>query len=175
VVAELCQALSGAGIQVWTDWRRLSPGDDLNDNIRRAIDEARHVVAVLSTNALNSKWVADELRYALSVRDRRGDGFKVVPVLLPGLEPTAVEWLLGDDLVAVRLRTAPGGVQDALPDLLYALGEAEPERAPAAADGAGEVTAAVAELVVELSEPAIEEDAGKRRAVARAGLIYRPA
>ncbi|MCP4659970.1 MAG: toll/interleukin-1 receptor domain-containing protein, partial [bacterium] len=47
VVAELCQALSGAGIQVWTDWRRLSPGDDLNDNIRRAIDEARHVVAVL--------------------------------------------------------------------------------------------------------------------------------
>jgi len=175
VVAELCQALSGVGIPVWTDWQRLSPGDDLNENIRRAIDEARHVIAVLSTNAANSKWVAAELDYARSVRDRRGHGFKVVPVLLPGIEPSAPGCLIGDDLVAVRLSTAPGGVQDALPDLLAALGEAEPAGAPAAADGAGEVTVAVAELVVDLSEPAIEEDAGKRRAVARTRLAYRPA
>lgn len=165
VVAEIRQSLEGLGIEAWTDSQRLAGGDKLKPNIRKAIEEASHFLAILSPHAINSAWVFKEIKYALK-RSK-----KVIPVLLPGIEPSALHLWFGEEPVGVKLIVGPGGVTAALPELLAALDERLPE------DGAPPVETTptpIAELILELSDPAIDLADGKRRATATAILKYCP-
>ena len=166
VVSEIRAALQGLGMGVWTDSWRLAGGEELAPKIQRAIKDARHFVAVLSTNAVNSRWVAKEVRQALEVQQEREDGFKVIPLLMPGIEPSALPLWFDDDPVAAQIRVGAGGAQRALGDLLAALDD----RAVAARGLTIEKD--VAELVLELTDPALE--AGGRNLTAVAMLRFQP-
>ncbi|MGD0774121.1 MAG: tetratricopeptide repeat protein [Candidatus Solibacter sp.] len=165
VVAEIRQALEGLRIETWADSQRLAGGDELEPSIKKAIESASHFLAILSPNAINSAWVAKEIKHALKV------GKNVIPVLLPGIKPSALHLWFGKEPVAVKLGVGPGAVSAALPGLLAALGERLPDEAsppvPARA-------APIADLVLELTDPAIDTAEGKRRATAAATLAYHP-
>ncbi len=172
VVFRIRTALEGLGVPTWVDSRRLTAGEALEPAIRQAIEEARHFVVVLSAHAMNSPWVAQEIRYASEVRRRRGDGFKVIPLLLDPVEPAALPLWFDDEPVALEISVGAGDVGDAMPALLAALGLQLPaDRAPAAQPA----PAPVADLTLELEDPTIEAAAGKRRAAAVATLVYKPA
>ena len=109
VVAEIRQALESLGLGVWADSRQLTGGDELEPEILKAIDDARHLVAVLSLNAVNSRWVAKEIQYAMKVKKKRTDGFKVVPILLDGIEPAALPLWFQEEPAAVMVRCGPAG------------------------------------------------------------------
>ncbi|SPF34268.1 TPR domain protein [Candidatus Sulfopaludibacter sp. SbA4] len=165
VVAEIRRALEGLGIEAWTDSQRLAGGDKLKPEIEKAIERASHFAAILSLHAINSKWVFQEIKFALSL------GKKVIPVMLPGIEPSALQLWFGEEPVGVKLTVGPRGVTDALPALLAALGVQLPE------DEAPPVEtppSSIAELVLELSDPGIDLSDGKRRATATARLTYNP-
>jgi len=49
-VVELRQALEKLGIPVWVDSRNLRGGDELATEIEQAIENALHVIVVLSPN-----------------------------------------------------------------------------------------------------------------------------
>jgi tetratricopeptide (TPR) repeat protein len=170
VVAEIRQALESLGIEVWADSQWLAGGDKLELSINEAIEKASHFLAILSPNTTNSAWVAKEIKHALQVRKKRGDAYKVIPVLLPGIEPSALRLWFGKEPVAVKLSVGPGGVSAALPGLLAALGERLPEEAAAPVQAHA---ALIADLVLTLTDPAIETTEGKRRATA-ATLTYYP-
>jgi tetratricopeptide (TPR) repeat protein len=171
VVAGIRRALEGLGIEVWADSQRLAGGDELQPSIQEAIEKASHFLAILSPNATNSAWVAKEIRHALKVRNERGDAYKVIPVLLPGIEPSALPLWFGEDPVAVKVALGPGGVSAALPGLLAALGERLPVEA---APPVQAHTAPIADLVLKLTYPAIETAEGKRRATAAVTLTCHP-
>ena len=61
---------------------------------------------------------------------------------------------------------------DAVPEILRALGELAPEGRAA---GAQEPAPPLEELVIELSDPRIDESEGRRRAAGRARVEHRPA
>lgn len=172
VVAEIRRALEGLGHAVWVDSRELAPGDELEPEVLRAIEEARCLLAVLSTHAVNSPWVRKEVQHALAVKRRRRHGFKVIPVLLPPIEPSALPLWFDQEPVAVKVEVGPGGIEAALPRLLEALGEElprdieEPIRPPAPP---------VSELILELTDPRMVEEGGERRPAATARLRYDPA
>ncbi|MBI2926927.1 MAG: TIR domain-containing protein [Verrucomicrobia bacterium] len=171
VVGELRQALEARGVAVWADSRELAPGDKLAPEIQKAIEEARHFLVVLGPRTQNSRWVRKEIQHALKVQKRRGDGYRVIPLLLPGVEPSALELWFGEEPVALKVSLKPGSVEQALPDLRAALGLALPDDPqPAQTKDA----TPVADLILELAEPAIFESGGKRRATAKAVLIYDP-
>ncbi|MEE8524192.1 MAG: CHAT domain-containing protein, partial [Thermoanaerobaculia bacterium] len=172
VVRRIRSALEGLGVATWVDSRRLTAGDALEPAIRQAIDGAAHFVAVLSTDAMNSPWVAEEIRYATAVQRRRDDGFKVIPVLLDPVKPAALPLWFDDEPVGLRISTGASGIAEALPELLAGLGLRRPtDHTPAAP-----VTAApIADLVLELEDPTLDEADGKRRAAAVATLVYKPA
>ncbi len=171
VVAEIRRALEGQGLATWTDSRQLAAGDPLDPAIRRAIAEAHHVIAVLSPKAVSSAWVAKEIAYALEIRKNRGAGFKVIPLLIDPIGSGVLPLLFGEEPVGLKLDIGPGGISEALPDLLAALGKQLPEDRQTAAHPA---PTPVADLVLRLTDPTIEEAAGKRRAVAVATLTYQP-
>src|SRR5262249_31948714 len=131
---------------------------------------ADHFVVLVSPRSLDSKWVEKETRHAHKVQETR-DGYKVIPLMLDGLSHRVLSSLFEKEPVAVNLSSAPGGMQQALPDLLAALGVAlpnDPQRLAAAA------AVDFAELTLHLTDPAIDRSEGKHRAAATATLTFSP-
>ncbi len=172
-VKELRTALEVHQLPVWVDSRNLRGGAKLAPEISKAIKQARQTIVVLSPNTINSPWVRKEIQQALAVEKRRGkDGYRVIPLLLPGVEPSALALWFDEEPVGIKIELKVGSVSEALPQILAALGERlptdhQPQKTPAQKP--------VEELLVKLSDPKVETIDGKRRASATATLVYEPA
>ena len=172
-VRDLRQALESLGLTVWMDSRNLRGGDKLARQVEQAIEEARQVIVVLSPHTINSPWVRREIGKVLEVEKRRRDeDYRVIPLLLPGVEPAALPLWFDEEPLAVPIELKIGGLSEALPALLAALGERLPtdrETMPAVAPQP------VEELVLELRDPKVALREGKRQVTATATLVYQPA
>src|ERR1043165_3313949 len=172
-VRELREALEDQGVTVWVDSRKLRGGEKLAPEVAEAIERARQFVAVISPNTVNSPWVRREIRKALEVEAaRKGEGYRVIPLLLPGVEPSALPLWFDEEPVGVRVELKAGGIGEALPAILAALGERLPEDRLTTAVVAQQ---AVEELILKLNDLKIETKDGRRRARAVARLVYEPA
>lgn len=91
VVRHIKEALKAAGFATWIDRDRLDPGDNWNGEIHMALNTCAGAVVLLDQVVLDdSDWVLAEAtilahRYATS-----GD-FRLIPVLLGGARPTALQ------------------------------------------------------------------------------------
>jgi tetratricopeptide (TPR) repeat protein len=125
---------------------------------------------VLSKNAFNSEWIQKEVKYALEVKNRSKD-YPVIPLMPEGVEPAALNLYFEKEPVGIKVQIGAGGISEAMPQILAALGERKP----------GDIQpmlrpepVPLEELVLELTDPCIVEKEGKRRARAGARLIYFP-
>jgi tetratricopeptide (TPR) repeat protein len=170
-VTDLRKALEDLKIPVWVDSRSLLPGGKLAPEIEKAIRDAESFLVVLSPATVNSPWVRREIAQALEVEhSRKADGYRVIPLLLSGITPGALGNWFEEEPVAVTI--GPGGLKAALPAILAALGKRLPTDRPAATEPDAKL---LEELVLELTDPKIETQAGERRATATAKLVYEPA
>jgi tetratricopeptide (TPR) repeat protein len=170
-VTSIRQALEEVGVQVWTDSRDLAAGSKLKPEIEKAIAEADHFLAILSPNAINSPWVRKEIQFALKVEKERTGTYRVIPILLPGIEPSGLGSWFDEEPVGLKFEVGPGGVDKMLPGLLAALGHRKPtDLTPAKKQQAKPV----ADLVLELRDPKLVTLGGKRRAQATAELFFQP-
>lgn len=172
-VKELRIALEAQGLETWVDSRELPGGSKLSPEIKRAIEEARHFIAVISLNTINSAWVRNEIQQALEVeKTRKTAGYRVIPLMLPGIEPSALGLWFGDEPVGVKIESGAGALSEALPAILAALGERlQEDRTPPPAP----TSRPVEELQLKLSDPKIEIIGDKRTVSATAELVYIPA
>ena len=173
VVKRLREILEGHGQVPWVDSRELTGGDALTDTIKDAIRTARHCLVVFSPHAFNSPWVPKETRFALEVAQARRDGYKVIPVLLPGVDPDGmVAMLFPNNPLYIRVEEGPTGLTEAIPRIAAALGLQLPNDWES---GQTVEVDPVEELLLALKNPQIVESDGVRRAVAMAELTYIPA
>lgn len=172
-VRELRATLADHGQDGWIDSRELRGGDPLWLEIKKAIDAASAYAVVVSTDALQSKWVGKELRHALLVQEQRGkDQFPVIPLSLNGTKLGVLEEFFGEEPVYIPVSSDAGGVEAAMNALLVALGLRLPaDVAPTPQPKAEPLE----ELVFELTDLKFQEKDGVRRASARARLVYEPA
>ncbi|MBL8425524.1 MAG: toll/interleukin-1 receptor domain-containing protein [Candidatus Accumulibacter phosphatis] len=94
LVKRLREALEALNIPVWADSRELVGGSLLEASIARAIDESAHFLVVIGPRTQDSRWVRKEIQRALAVRQARaeaGEDYGVIPLLLPGIEPSAMD------------------------------------------------------------------------------------
>lgn len=173
-VKDLRRALESLNIQTWVDSRELAGGAKLEPEIERAIETARSFLAVLSPSAANSPWVRKEIQKALEVeREQKGGVYRVVPLLLPGIEPSALALWFNEEPVGVRVDTTKlGGLAEALPTILAALGYRLPDDAQKIIEVA---QPPIEELLLELRNLRLDTSDDKRRAQAVAQLVYEPA
>ena len=170
---ELRAALADHGQAGWIDSRELRGGDPLWSEIEQAIEAASAYAVVVSTDALQSKWVGKELRYALGLRDKRGkENFPVIPLSLNGTKLGVLEEFFGEEPVYIPVSSDAGGVDAAMNDILVAMRIRLPaDVAPIPQPKAEPLE----ELVLELTDLKFYEQYGVRRASARARLVYEPA
>ncbi|CAK8725084.1 TIR domain-containing protein [Candidatus Electrothrix aarhusensis] len=172
IVKKLRQSLELHGQLPWVDSRELSGGDDLQARIEESICTASHFLVVISLDALGSEWVQQELRLAQEEARKRNDGYKIISVVLPGVEKGHLRLLFPDEPLHIFIDKGPTALNEAMPKIFAALGIQLPEDWQEA-----EVVQVepVEELILKLTDPQIKEKDGLRRARAMAELIYNPA
>ncbi len=172
-VRELQQALTDLKQEVWTVSRDVLPGGLLDREIKQAIDGASAFVVVVSPDALQSEWVGKELRYALKLQDERGrDKFPVIPLSIDGTRLGALEELFSEGPIYIPVSSSAGGIGAAIHLILVTLGMGKQDEMAAAPEFQIQP---LEELVLELTDLKFQEQDGKRRASARAQLVYEPA
>ena len=62
----ICETLQKAGLQVWFDDSSLSPGQNWIAQIDKALANAGYLLALLSTNSIQSEWVKQKWTTMLS-------------------------------------------------------------------------------------------------------------
>jgi len=128
VVKRLREMLELHGRLPRVDSRELTGGDDLKERIEKSIRAARHFIVVVSLDALGSEWVQREVRIALDEAEKRKDGYKVIPVVLPGVQSGHLRLLFPGDPLFIFVADAPAGLSEALPAIFDAMGERLPDR-----------------------------------------------
>ena len=115
-IRELRLALEGQGLTV-SGLIRAScvGGNKLAPEIEQAIEGAPQFIVVLSPNTVNSPWVRKEIQKALEVeRRRKPDGYRVIALLRPGIEPAGLALWFDEEPVGVHVDHKPGGLSEAL-------------------------------------------------------------
>jgi len=168
-IVKLRQAMEAHGLYNWVDSRDLRGGVDLTVKIQAEIEKSRAFIVVLSADAFNSAWVAEETRYASKIKENRQENYPMIALLREGIELGALKWIFSREPIAIRVKNSPGGISEAMPHILAALGE-KPSGDPKSAKNIPSEPAE--ELVLELKFPYIMEKDGKHRAVARSELTY---
>jgi hypothetical protein len=73
-VTKLVSDLSDAGVNCWLDTKDMRTGASIEQEIRRGLSSQDKLLLVLSQSSVRSRWVEEELRFALSLeRERRGE------------------------------------------------------------------------------------------------------
>ena len=169
-VRELRTQLEAHGVRVWVDSRNLRGGQQLDPEVEKAIRGAGHVLAVLSPQTVNSSWVRREIRLGLEVAAQHSDnGYAVTPLMLPGIEPSALEIWFDEEPVGIRVD--PERLAESMAAILAALGKQappDPEAAPSSKQKP------IADLVLELEDPTFRRSRGTRKLSATATLTYQP-
>ena len=128
-VRDLRAMLADHGQDGWIDSRELRGGDPLWPEIQQAIDDASAYAVVISTDALQSKWVGRELLYALDVRKQRGkDKFPVIPISLNGTKLGVLEAFFGEEPIYISVSSDAGGVEAAMNAILVAMRKRDSRR-----------------------------------------------
>ncbi|MEZ4709400.1 MAG: tetratricopeptide repeat protein [Caldilineaceae bacterium] len=172
VVKKLRETLELHGQLPWVDSRELTGGDALEATLEQSVRSARHFLVLISIDALSSEWVQREVRWALDEAQRRSDGYKVISVVLPTVQPGLLKLLFPTEPLHIFVADAPTGWSEAMPKIFAALGMALPTDWETAAPVAA---TPLAELVLTLTDPHIVKSDGVRRAAATAELTYNPA
>ena len=82
--------------KTWVDCRELIGGQKLAPEIEQAINEASYLIAVISPQTVNSKWVRKEIKHALA-RQQQDKSFAIIPLLLPGIEIDALDFWFDEE------------------------------------------------------------------------------
>ncbi len=126
IVKKIREILELHGELSWVDSRKLTGGDDLNATLESSIRTARHFLVVISIDALSSEWVQREVRLALEEAQQRTDGYKVISVVLPGVQAGILKLLFPNEPVHIFVDDTPTGMSEAIPKIFAALGEQLP-------------------------------------------------
>ena len=172
IVRRLREILEAHGQLPWVDSRELTGGDELTETIKTAIRTARHFLVVISLDALSSGWVQKEILLASEVAQQRTDGYKVIPIVLPGVPRGILKPFFPNDPIHIFVNEGPNGLREAVPAIYAALGKELPDDLK---PGTTVPVEPVEELLLTLTDPHITERDSIRRATATAELTYIPA
>jgi TIR domain len=78
---ELEKILISAGIEVWRDEKDLQIGDSIIDTISEAINSSDYIIAILSSNSVNSWWVQKELLWAM-IKEQEFGQTLLLPIVI---------------------------------------------------------------------------------------------
>ncbi|MEI6947342.1 toll/interleukin-1 receptor domain-containing protein [Paraflavisolibacter sp. H34] len=77
-VRKLISTLSGSDLNFWIDEKEISGGDDIQYSISENLRASNFLIAVISKDSVNSKWVKFELSQFMGIADNRN----IIPIII---------------------------------------------------------------------------------------------
>ncbi|MGR3175788.1 MAG: toll/interleukin-1 receptor domain-containing protein [Candidatus Scalindua sp.] len=122
-VNALRKGLENEGLDIRTDSRESAPGDELENETKQAIEQARAFIVVIGSETINSLSVLKETKYALEVRNKGVDDYKVIPLIREGVELAVLSTFFGKEPIGTKIQIGSGGISEAISLILVAFGE----------------------------------------------------
>ncbi len=97
--------------------------DELQAETKQEIEEARAFIVVVGPETKDANRVLRETTHALEITKRDENNYKVIPLILDGVEPSVVNTILRNEPVSVKIHIGSGGMDDVIPQILAELGE----------------------------------------------------
>ncbi len=123
LVNALRKGLENEGLDIRTDSRESAPGDELENETKQAIEQARAFIVVIGSETINSLSVLKETKYALEVRNKGVDDYKVIPLIREGVAIAVLSTFFGKEPIGTKIQIGSGGISEAISLILVALGE----------------------------------------------------
>ncbi|MCP4274192.1 MAG: TIR domain-containing protein, partial [Gammaproteobacteria bacterium] len=86
--------------------------DELSTDTKQSIEKADAFIAVVGPETINSQQVLNEIKYALEVSGKKGDIYKVIPLLMAGTKSEELNKHFGDKQVGEQVQIGTGGIND---------------------------------------------------------------
>jgi len=173
LVLTLSRTLADHKVACWIDSRELIGANQLDPEIKQAIEEAIGFAVIVSTDGLQSKWVGKELMHALDVQKQRGkDKYPILTLSVNETKLGVLESFFEAEPLYTPISSRAGGVDAAIDKILTALGLRLPTDTGHAPQRPPEP---LEELVLELSLFKMDSQSQPPRASAYARLSYEPA
>ena len=122
-VSALHRSLESEGLDIRVDLRESAPGDELEYEKKQDIEQARAFVVVIGPETINSLSVLKETKYALEVRNKGGNDYKVIPLIREGVETAVLSTFFGKESIETKIQIGSGGISEAISLILVVLGE----------------------------------------------------
>jgi len=119
----LRKSLENEGLDTSVDSRESALSDELEYETKQAIEQARAFIVVIGPETINSLTVLKETKYALEVRNKGGDGYKVIPLIREGVELVVLSTFFGKETIGTKIQIGSGGISEAISLILIALEE----------------------------------------------------
>ena len=108
----LRKGIEDKGLKTRVASHEAASGDELNPDTKQAIEQADAFIAVVGPETINSPQVLNEIKYAHEVSGRKGDDYKVIPLLMAGIKSTELNKHFGDKPVGEQIQIGTGGIND---------------------------------------------------------------
>ncbi len=108
----LRKGIEDQGLKTRVAQHEAAPGDKLNSDTKQAIEQADAFIAVVGPETINSPQVLNEIKYAQEVSGKKGDDYKVIPLLMAGTKPAELNKHFGDKPVGTQIQIGTGGINE---------------------------------------------------------------
>jgi len=122
-VTALRKIMENEGLDIRTDSHESFPGDELEYETKKAIEQARAFIVVIGPETIDSLSVLKETKYALEVRNKGVDDYKVIPLIMEGVELAVLSTFFGKEPIGTEIQIGSGGISEVISLILVALEE----------------------------------------------------
>ena len=108
----LRKGIEDKGLKTRVASHEAASGDELNPDTKQTIEQADAFIAVVGPETINSPQVLNEIKYAHEVSGKKGDDYKVIPLLMAGIKSAELNKHFGDKPVGEQIQIGTGGIND---------------------------------------------------------------
>ena len=117
----LRKGIEDQGLKTRVASHDAASGDKLSPESKQEIEQADAFIAVVGPETIDSQQVLNEIEYALEVSNKKGNDYKVIPLLMAGIKSAELNKHFGDKPVGLQVQIGTGGINDTVSQITTVL------------------------------------------------------
>ncbi|MCP4267621.1 MAG: tetratricopeptide repeat protein [Candidatus Brocadiaceae bacterium] len=123
LVKNLCKDMENHGLEFLANQHEATSGDELPSDIKQKIEQACTFITVIGPDTIDSPQVLKETKYAIEIKGKEEDGYKVIPLILAGVKPNDLDKYFEKKSFATNIQIGSGGISESVSKILDVMGK----------------------------------------------------
>ena len=122
LVRNLCKDMENHGLGFRVGQHEATSGEELASDIKQTIEQACTFIAVIGPETIDSPQVLKETKYAIEVKGKEEDGYKVIPLILAGVKPIDLDKHFEKESFETNIQIGSGGISESVSKIFDVMG-----------------------------------------------------